>query len=147
MRVGDEKPFTAIFTLTNEKNEICVCNFVATKSHSQFELALKNVQNSLKLYGHPEPSLCYTDNISDRKFLEECFPSLHHDITPVEKYGQLEELTIPSEIPILVKNNANAINDAMRTILNDIPQDQGSIVIGFDSEWNIDVSAQGRVTC
>jgi len=58
----------------------------------------------------------------------------------------LEELTIPSEFPILVKNNVNAINDAMHTILDDIPQDQGSIVIGFDSEWNLDVSAQGKVT-
>ena len=146
MRVGGEKPFTAIITITNEKNEIRVCNFVVTKSHSQFEMALKDVNNSLKLYGHPQPSLFYTDNISDKKFLEDCFPSLPHGVTPVEKLGHLKEFIIPSDIPILVKNNTNAINDAMRTILDDIPQDQGSIVVGFDSEWNVDVSAQGRVT-
>jgi len=34
----------------------------------------------------------------------------------------------------------------MHTILDNIPQDQGSVVVGFDSEWNVDVSAQGRVT-
>ena len=146
MRVGGEKPFTAIITVTNERNEIRVCNFVATKSHSQFEMALKDVNNSLKLYGHPQPSLFYTDNMSDKKFLEDCFPSLRHSVTPVEKHGHLEEFIIPSYIPILVKSNTNAINDAMRTILDDIPQDQGSIVVGFDSEWNVDVSAQGRVT-
>lgn len=145
MRVGGEKPFTAIITLTNERNEIRVCNFVATKSHSQFELALKEVRSSLMLYGHPQPSLIYTDNIADKKFLEECFPSLRQGTTPVEKYGHLEELVIPSSITILVKNNTNAINDAMRTILDDIPQDDGSIVVGFDSEWNVDVSVQGRV--
>lgn len=145
MRVGGEKPFTAIISLTNERNEIRVCNFVATKSHSQFELALKEVRSSLTLYGHPQPSLIYTDNMADKKFLEECFPSLRQGITPVEKYGHLEELIIPSSITILVKNNSNAINDAMRTILDDVPQDDGSIVVGFDSEWNVDVSAQGRV--
>ena len=47
----------------------------------------------------------------------------------------------------VTQNNPNAINDAMHTILDDIPQDQGSIVVGFNSEWNVDVLAQGRVTC
>jgi hypothetical protein len=126
MRVGGEKSFTAIITVRNERNEICACNFVATKSHSQFEMALKDVNNSLKLYGHPQPSLFYTDNISDKKFLEDCFPSLRRGVTPVEKHGHLEEFIIPSNIPILVKNNTNAINDAMRTILDDIPLDSDS---------------------
>ena len=90
MRVGGEKPFTAIISVTNERNEIRVCNFVATKSHSQFELALKNVRDSLSLYGHPQPALIYTDNMSDKQFLEDCFPSLRQDVTPVEKYGHLD---------------------------------------------------------
>jgi hypothetical protein len=146
MRVGGEKPFTTIISLTNKRNEICVCNFVPTKAHSQFELALKDVCGSLTLYGHPQPSLIYTDNIADKNFLEECFPSLRQGVTPVEKHGHLEELVIPPDITILMKNNPNAINDAMRTILDDVPQDEGSIVVGFDSEWNVDVSAQGKVT-
>lgn len=146
MRVGGEQPFTAILSLTNEKNEIRACNFVATKSHSQYELALRNLHDSLDLYGHPQPSLIYTDNMSDKKFLEDCFPSLREGVTPVEKYGHLEELFVPSEVPILIKNTSEAINDAMRTILDDIPDDEGSIVVGFDSEWNVEVSPQGKVT-
>ena len=145
MRVGGEKPFTAIITLTNEKNEIRVCNFVATKSHSQFELALTNVWGSLDLYGHPQPALIYTDNMSDKQFLEDCFPSLRQNITPVEKYGHLDELMVPPDITILVKNNTHSINDAMHTILDDVPEDEGFIVIGFDSEWNVEVSPQGKV--
>jgi len=130
----------------NEKNEIHVCNFVATKSHSQFELALMNVRGLLGLYGHPQPALIYTHNMSDKQFLEDCFPSLRRNIIPVEKYGHLDELVIPeSEVMILVKNNMHSINDAMRTILNDVPEDEGSIVIGFDSEWNVEVSPQGKV--
>ena len=113
----------------NERNEIRVCNFVATKSHSQFEMVLKDINNSLKLYGHPQPSLFNTDNISDKKFLEDCFPSLRDSVTPVEKHGHLEEFIIPSDVPILIKNNTNAINDAMHTILDEIPQDQGSIPV------------------
>ena len=146
MRVGGEQPFTAILSLTNEKNEICACNFVATKSHSQYELALQNIHDSLDLYGHPQPSLIYTDNISDKKFLEDCFPSLCEGVTPVEKYGHLEELVVPSEVPILIKNTSEAINDAMHTVLDDIPEDEGLIVVGFDSEWNVEVSPQGKVT-
>ena len=128
MRVGGEKPFTAIISVMNERNEIRICNFVATKSHLQFEMALKDVNNSLSLYGHSQPSLFYTDNISNKNFLEDCFSSLCHGVTPAEKHGHLEEFIIPSNIPILIKNNPNAINHAMHTILNDIPQDQGSIL-------------------
>ncbi|KIM37653.1 hypothetical protein M413DRAFT_49570, partial [Hebeloma cylindrosporum] len=102
MRVEGEQPFTAILSLTNEKNEIRACNFVATKSHSQYELALRNVHDSLDLFGHPQPSLVYTDNMSDKKFLEDCFPSLRQGVTPIEKHGHLEEFVIPSEVPILV---------------------------------------------
>jgi len=67
-------------------------------------------------------------------------------VTPVEKYGHLEELVVPSEVPILIKNTSEAINDAMRTVLDDIPEDEGLIVVGFDSEWNVEVSPQGKVT-
>ena len=35
----------------------------------------------------------------------------------------------------------------METILDDVPSDDpdGQIVVGFDSEWNIEVSVGGRV--
>ena len=107
---------------------------MATKSHLQFELALTNTWSSLNLYGHPQPALIYTYNMSDKQFLEDCFPSLWQNITPVEKYSHLNELMVLSDITILVKNNTHSINNAMCTILNDVPEDEGSIVIGFDSE-------------
>lgn len=109
-------------------------------------MALKDVSESLKLFGHPQPSLMYTDNMADKGFLEQCWPSLRESVTPVEKYGHLEEVVIPSNISIFVKNDNTSINNAMRTILDDVPQDEGCIVVGFDSEWNVEVSPQGRVT-
>jgi hypothetical protein len=120
---------------------------VATKSHSQYEIALNDMSKSLNLSGHSQPLIFYTNNMANKQFLEECFPSLHQDVVPVEKYGHLEEFVIPLNIPIFIKNTINSINDAARTILEDVPQDEGSIIVGFDSEWNVEVAAGGRVMC
>ncbi|KAF8202738.1 hypothetical protein K438DRAFT_1522298, partial [Mycena galopus ATCC 62051] len=55
--------FTALLTVTNEKGEIRVCMFVATKSHSQYEDALRHLAEDLTVYGHDLPEVFYTDNI------------------------------------------------------------------------------------
>ncbi|KAJ7863662.1 hypothetical protein B0H13DRAFT_2354087 [Mycena leptocephala] len=55
-KVNGEQIFIALLTITNEKGEIRVCNLVATKSHSQFELALNRMRESLILYGHDQPT-------------------------------------------------------------------------------------------
>ncbi|KAF8166461.1 hypothetical protein K438DRAFT_1775139 [Mycena galopus ATCC 62051] len=68
--------FTALLTVTNQKAEICVCVFVATKSHSQYEEALRRLANDLPIYGHELPEVFYTDNMSDKPMLEKIFPSL-----------------------------------------------------------------------
>lgn len=66
----------ALLTVTNEMGEIRVCNLVATKAHSQFELALEYMRGSLERYGHDLPEVFYMDNMLDKEFLEKCFPSL-----------------------------------------------------------------------
>jgi hypothetical protein len=60
-------------------------NFVATKAHTQFELGLTQTSRSLKLYGHAEPAVAYTDNLTDKALLESVFPSLRADLVPVKK--------------------------------------------------------------
>ncbi|KAF5381364.1 hypothetical protein D9615_008300 [Tricholomella constricta] len=141
--------FTALLTVTNERGEIRVCNLVATKSHSQFELALQRMRESLSQYGHDEPSIFYTDNMADKEFLEKCFPSLRNDVVPVAlQYSHLQPLEIPSHFQISIKKTATAIDDAMRTILELLPEDDSSrtITIGLDAEWNVEVSQQGYIT-
>jgi len=120
---------------------------VATKAHSQYELALIRVRKSLELYGLSQPSLAYTDNMSDKGFLEKSFPSLRAGVVPVEKYGDLDEYCLPPSVEIIVKNEPSSINAAMETILDDVPSDDPDtrIVVGFDSEWNVEVSIGGRV--
>src|SRR4051812_28155096 len=75
--------FIGLLTVTNEYGEIKVLALVATKAHAQFEVALINMRKSLALYGHKPPSFFFTDNMSDKSFLEKCFPSLLENVQPI----------------------------------------------------------------
>ncbi|KAJ3738047.1 hypothetical protein EV360DRAFT_29977, partial [Lentinula raphanica] len=136
--------FTALLTVTNNKGEIRVCNFVAMKSHSQFTDALKRMNHSLHLYGHQPPEVFYTDNIADKGMLEECFPSLLKDLTPVEKHSNLPLLLVPANI-IHVLSTVEQIDNTLRAVMDRLPPSNGVLVVGFDAEWNVDVSEDGRV--
>jgi hypothetical protein len=76
MQVNGEQVFTALLTVTNEKGEIQICVFIATKSHSQFEDTLAQMSTSLKMYRHSQPCLFYTDNMADKYLLESSFSLL-----------------------------------------------------------------------
>ncbi|KAF8971765.1 hypothetical protein BDZ97DRAFT_1650519, partial [Flammula alnicola] len=146
-RVNGVMIFTGLLTVTNEKGEIRVCALVAMEAHSQFELALKKMRESLDQYGHVPPLAFYTDNVlGDKPFLESSFPSLLQDVVSVEKYADLEPLVLPSNIVVLVKASWNAIEDAARTVLDSLPSDgNGATAIGFDAEWNINTTSDGRI--
>ncbi|KAG6818631.1 hypothetical protein H0H93_003310 [Arthromyces matolae] len=136
--------FTALLTVTNEKGEIRVCVFVATKSHAQFVDALRKMSEDLTLYGHTQPEVFYTDNLADKGMLESIFTSLLNDVIAVEKYSHLPTFTLPSSSIVNLKS-ASEINNVIRSILDTVPQ-SGNLVVGFDSEWNVETSATGRIT-
>lgn len=132
--------FIGLLTVTNEFGEIRVCSLVATKSHAQYELALQKLSASLKLYGLEQPRIFYTDNITDRNFLVKMFPSLLADISPIEKHDHLPLYAIPEGTRISIHSTTAAINNAMLTILSDLPSNEASnetLVVGFDSEWDV----------
>ena len=139
MKVHGKLIWIGLLAVTNQKAEIRVCDLVATKSHTQFELALRWMKKSLKLYGHLQPKIFYTDNVwGDKQFLEESFESLCQDVVPVEKYSHLEALEIPQDIQVISKNSAAGIADVARIIIDSLPDDDDStITIGFDSERNV----------
>ncbi|KAF8174195.1 hypothetical protein K438DRAFT_2050037 [Mycena galopus ATCC 62051] len=149
-KVNGEQIFVALLTVTNERGEIRVCNLVATKSHSQFELALTRMRDSLKRYGHQQPAIFYTDNMADKDFLECCFPSLREGVVPVEKYSHLPALEITADIGVCILESVTEIDAAMRTILQDLPEDSDNddhkIIIFLDSEWNVETSQHGYIT-
>ncbi|KAG6891629.1 hypothetical protein C0992_001314 [Termitomyces sp. T32_za158] len=142
--------FTALLTMTNENGEIRVCIFVATKSHSQYTEVLRKVSQDLSLYGHSQPELIYTDNMSDKTMLERIFTSLLDQVVPVQKYSHLPDFSLPPSCVPQVLDSVSAINNAIRGILNDLPmpselQSGGNLVVGYDSEWNVDMSGLGHV--
>jgi hypothetical protein len=105
------------------------------------------MRESLIRYGHDQPLVFYTDNMGDKDFLERCFPSLRDAVVAVEKYAHLEALELPSGIKPMVTDSATLINEAMRGILDDLPDDENeNLVIFLDSEWNVETSNLGYVT-
>src|SRR6266487_2567010 len=82
--------------------------------------------------------------MADKQFLEASFPSLQEDVVPVEKYAHLSALELEDD-QIVVKDSAQAINDIALSILDSIPDGENStIAVGFDTEWNVDLSQQQR---
>lgn len=147
IQLNGERVFTGLLTVTNEKGEIRVCCLVATKAHSQFELALQELSRSLDLYGMKQPLIFYTDNMSDRQFLTKIFPSLSADTSPVEKYQHLQAFTLPNEVAVSVHNSSASINAALQALMDDLSETgDGKLVVGFDSEWDVTTGPNERVT-
>ncbi|PBK90587.1 hypothetical protein ARMGADRAFT_1032577 [Armillaria gallica] len=117
---------------------------VAKLNGVQVFVALLTVTNE---YGEIWLEVFYTDNMADKEFLENCFPSLHLDVVPVEKYSHLDPLHMPSHISISVLDGVTMIDDAMSSILQLLSEkdDDSFLVIGLDSEWNVEVSHHGYV--
>ncbi|KAF6759179.1 hypothetical protein DFP72DRAFT_1102402 [Ephemerocybe angulata] len=145
--VNGKRAFNAALCFANQRGEIRSFSLVPTKAQSQYELALSKIRDSLQLYGHPPVQLIYTDNITDRAFLETSFPSLRVGVTPVEKYGHLPAFTLPPGVTTLVRGEESAINVALSTILEHVPigEDEDEVVVGFDCEWNVEGLGHGRV--
>ncbi|KAF9076554.1 hypothetical protein BDP27DRAFT_1357979 [Rhodocollybia butyracea] len=118
--------FTALLTVTNEKGEIKVYD--------------------LLVYGHDLPQAFYTDNMVDKGMLESIFSSLRDSVTPVQKHAHLPVLPVPAHVRSPhVLDSITTTNNTMRGILDDIPS-SGYLVVGFDSEWNVDVAPSGRLS-
>ncbi|KIK50165.1 hypothetical protein GYMLUDRAFT_253216 [Collybiopsis luxurians FD-317 M1] len=146
VKINGIQVFVALLTVTNEKGEIRLCNLVASKSHLQFELALVRMQESLKIYGHASPLIFYTDNMADKEFLENAFPSLREDLVPIEKYSNLDPLIIP-EGEVTVSSplrTASDIDSRMQAVIQLLPDDDSDtqVVVSFDAEYNVEVSSQ-----
>ncbi len=100
------------------------------------------MKHSLALYGHKQPALFYTDNMLDKPFLESSFPSLREDVIAVEKYAHLQQLAIPNDIVVFVRESASSMDLAIRTIYDQAPL-EGELVVGLDTEWNVDLLQGG----
>jgi Domain of unknown function (DUF6729)/3'-5' exonuclease len=134
--------FIGLLTVTNEKGEIRVLALVATKAHAQFEIALTEMRCSLEKYGHDQPALFYTDNISDKPFLERSLPALRKDVQPFDKYAKFPPFSLPDKVVIVVKSTPTQIQDALGTIQDALIDSNNShVIIGLDVMWDVNIEA------
>ncbi|SJL01342.1 uncharacterized protein ARMOST_04662 [Armillaria ostoyae] len=85
--------------------------------------------------------------MADKEFLKNCFPSLHLNVVPVEKYSHLDPLCMLSHVSISVLDGVNMIDDAMSSILQLLSEenDDSFLVIGLDSEWNVELAVNNHI--
>ena len=134
--------FIGLLTVTNERGEIRVLALVATKAHAQFEIALTEMSRSLEKYGHSQPVLFYTDNISDRPFLERSLPALRANVQPFDKYAKFPPLSLPDKMVVVVKSTPTQIQDALGTIQQDVIDSSDShATVGLDVMWDVNIEA------
>ncbi|KAJ7664273.1 hypothetical protein B0H17DRAFT_952109, partial [Mycena rosella] len=146
MKVNGEAVFAATLTVTNQHGEVRVMAFVATTSHEEFKSALLKAKENLKLYGLAQPKVIFTDNpAADRPFLEQIFPSLTEDVIPVEKYLGMKQFLKLSDVNIRTSSSAENIGDDIAKIFSDLNtnDETAKLVVGFDAEWNVDLTARG----
>ncbi|KAJ7587518.1 hypothetical protein C8J56DRAFT_786255 [Mycena floridula] len=135
-KIEGQRVFDALLTVTNGMGQIRVCDLVPTKAHSQFTDHLARMNESFKIYGLPKPKVFFTDNLwGDKRMLEESFPSLRENVTPVTASNNLPPATIT--VPITVLSTITQMQDAILSLVECIPEEEnGRLIIGLDLEWN-----------
>lgn len=140
VKVEGQKVFEGLLSVTNEFGQIRICDLVPTKAHSQFDIALSRIRDSAETYGLEQPQIFYTDNMADKSMLEKHFPSLRNSIQPITKHGSLPLFRLPSDVEIKVTKHAGEMQDIVFTLLDGLGPGE-KLVIGLDTEWNVDLNA------
>lgn len=142
-KVLGEAVFCGLLTMTNEFGEIRICDLVPTKAHSQFDLALKRMSDSIRTYGMEPPKVIFTDNMADKRMLEEHFPSLKTGVHPVLD-NDLPFLTLPDNVEVRVCQTWFQVNAAILGLVDLIPEagTGKKMVVGLDTEWDVDLDAR-----
>ncbi|KAF8894864.1 hypothetical protein CPB85DRAFT_1257404 [Mucidula mucida] len=100
---------------------------------------------SFETYGLTPPQCVFTDNMADKSFLEEAFPSLREGVTAIAPHDELEVLSIPDDVRILVQTSLTQIETTILTLVDSLPDDETSqLIIGLNTEWNVDLDARQR---
>lgn len=140
-KVNGVEVFVGIYTVVNEYGEIRGQALTPTKGYSHVTQTLTGISKSLAKYGHSPVKYFYTDNAkAERTFLERVIPSLRDDVEPINiaAYAQLPLFEIPPTVQVIELSDfymMGVLSDSICEAAKD-----GPTVIGFDSEWNVDLS-------
>ncbi|KAL0142930.1 hypothetical protein V8B55DRAFT_1560346 [Mucor lusitanicus] len=131
-KIEDAGVFTALFTVTNEYEEIV---------HQAL------MKEAYELYGHQMPVAFFTDNVqSDKRFLEGIFESLkvtqeearQQETTSVSASPSF--LRLPDDVQMeYINRNVGLIVEKMKDLYDKLAVERNAgkpSVIGLDTEWN-----------
>lgn len=150
-KIEDASVFTTLFTVTNEYEEIVHQVLVPSKSLLYLKHSLEKMKEAYDLYGHEMPVAFFTDNVqSDKRFLEGIFDSLKViEKPPQQATGSSESrsfLTLPSDIEMrYVNRDIGRIVETMKSLSDKLEVERNAgkpLVIGLDTEWNVDDDPQ-----
>lgn len=133
-QVDGSKTFEAVFTGTNEYEEIVVQNFVQSTAHQFCEEPIRQLVKSMEAFGQAPIHLVYTDKCcSDRPFFEEQIECLKDNLREIP----LLELGDNEFIVASTSHHATILaEDALRDVRRQLARD-GEATIGLDTEWDI----------
>ncbi|KAF8833475.1 hypothetical protein BDN67DRAFT_916912 [Paxillus ammoniavirescens] len=148
-KVGSAPLFTALHTVTNEYVEIHSMLFTMTKGHEHFIPNLHEINHSLKMFGHADVEVVFTDNVrSDKEEVQRAFPSLLKDVVPVPPHSDLPVLKLPDHSwGVIELSTAHQINLHFDIIMNHRTPENPNVTVVFDMEWpvNLETGVQGPV--
>jgi hypothetical protein len=110
-----------------------------TGSHEEQVAPLSGIAKSSKLYHTGEPLVMFSDiPQQDSSLLLPIFPSLSKDIVTEAERCNLEEITLPESVNVVVLDEFSKIQLTMGSLIEPLHSDPNAIVVAFvDAEWNI----------
>lgn len=129
-RVNGVKSFEALFTMTNEYEEIVAQTFVASTNHDQLQQTIDDFYKTKNTFKH-EPIQClYIDNCcQDRAFYQKHRPDLALGLSSLPFYD------ISTDQYTYISSNDPLCLAVQITTLNAQCGVEDIIPVGFDAEW------------
>ena len=140
-KILGKKVFEGLLSVTNEYDQLRACDLVPTKAHSQFDIALSRMFDSLNMYGLQHPEVIFTDNMADKAMLERHFPSLLKGVVPITEHSGLPTFEIPPDVSITCHQSATEMQDIVLGLIDQTSEGE-ELIVGLDTEWNVDLNAR-----
>ncbi|ORY92433.1 hypothetical protein BCR35DRAFT_327561 [Leucosporidium creatinivorum] len=129
------------YTMLNEYGEVRIQILALSKSLAMIRPALQAFQHSLRMHGHPQPELLFTDNPpGEASFFRSAIPSLNLgvELVPPPNVSGLEHAQLPVLYKTYYLRYASEIEEACRGILaraEYLERKGEEFELGFDLEY------------
>jgi hypothetical protein len=137
-KVHRQNVFNALYTVTNEKEQIICHALTPTKGHDYVKQILQSRKRTVDLLGHHEPLVFFTDNAKqDRNMIEHVFPSLKCTSASTNHNIAMSHLNIkemPQKIQLL-ETRAGA-ETFLEHVIDEAEASKDGVYVGFDCEWD-----------